>query len=372
MTKSEMMEDFDGVLTDRRLSQELVERTLADTHDAPRPLFGEYLCQASGGSSGRRGIFVLDSEAMADFTAAMLRATIALAAAGQTAAVVAAPSAVHATGIPVTLMSGGPLALHSAPASLPIHELVARLNAIQPDLLIGYPSMLARLAAEREAGRLTIAPALVRTTSETLLPEHREVIRRAFGAPVMDTFGSSEGLVGASDADDATIVFASDLCIVEPVDEHDRPVPPGEPSARVLVTNLHNHTQPLIRYALDDCFVVQPPATGHGHLRALVRGRADEVLHYDDVDVHPITVRSVLVKTPEVIDYQVRQTERGLDATLVAEGTLDIERLSERLRAALGEAGLANPHVHIEVAAALARNAGTGKLRRFIPMAAAG
>jgi phenylacetate-coenzyme A ligase PaaK-like adenylate-forming protein len=41
---------------------------------------------------------------------------------------------------------------------------------------------------------------------------------------------------------------------VELVDEHDRPVRPGTPSSSILVTNLYNHAQPLIRYRIEDRF----------------------------------------------------------------------------------------------------------------------
>jgi phenylacetate-CoA ligase len=371
MTKEEMMDRFDDVVTDRRLSLGLLESTLAQTSDEPVPLFSEYVCQASGGSSGCRGVFVLDLEAMTEFSASLLRPAFVAAADARVTAIVAAPSAVHATGIPSKLMKGGPMQIHTAPASLPIPELCARLDHAQPDVLLGYPSMLARLAAEQQAGRLRIAPKLVRTTSETLLAEHRRAIREAFGAPVMDTFGSSEGLVGSSLPDDPVLVFASDLCVVELVDEANRPVKPGTPSAKLLVTNLYNLAQPLIRYVLEDSFVEQPLLAEHGHFRAIVHGRADEVLHYADVDVHPIVVRSVFVKTPEVIDYQVRQTARGVNATVVASQQLDADGLSQRLRKALHGAGLAEPDVHIDVAAALERNAGTGKLRRVIPIESA-
>ena len=59
---------------------------------------------------------------------------------------------------------------------------------------------------------------------------------------------------------------------------------------------------------LPDSFVQQPHAAGHGHLRARVRGRADDVLRYQGVDIHPHVVRSVLVRSPEILDYRVRQT----------------------------------------------------------------
>ena len=60
-------------------------------------------------------------------------------------------------------------------------------------------------------------------------------------------------------------------------------VPAGAPSAKVLVTNLYNHVQPLIRYELTDTFIRQPKAAEHGYLRARVQGRNDDVLHYGAV-----------------------------------------------------------------------------------------
>jgi len=74
-------------------------------------------------------------------------------------------------------------------------------------------------------------------------------------------------------------VFNTDLCIVELVGADNRPVTPGVPSAKVLVTNLYNVTQPLIRYELTDTFIRQPDAAEHGYLRARVQGRNDEMRH---------------------------------------------------------------------------------------------
>jgi phenylacetate-coenzyme A ligase PaaK-like adenylate-forming protein len=371
MTKAEMMAELDEVLTDRRLTRRSIEEAIARTADEPIPLFEEYVSQVSGGSSGRRGVFVLDVDAMVAFSSSILRPTIAgsggLPPGGMKIAIVAAAAAVHATGIAPRLMEGSSVRFFPAPAVLPLAVLVERLNAIQPDALYGYPSMLARLAVERQAGRLRIAPSSLRATSETLLPEHRAAITSAFGTPLVDTFGSSEGLVGVSDPDEPALTFASDLSIVELVDELDRPAPPGEPSAKVLVTNLYNRVQPLIRYVLEDSFVRQPDDRNHGHLRATVRGRSDEIFHYGGTDIHPLVVRAVLVKTPEVTDYQVRQTARGMHLALVTEGELDRARLCERLRAALRAAGLEDPTVTAQTVPHLERQPGTGKLRRFIP-----
>jgi phenylacetate-CoA ligase len=166
-----------------------------------------------------------------------------------------------------------PLRAIPVPVALPVREIVERLKALQRPLLNGYPSMLARLAAEQRAQRLRIAPMSVTMSSETLVPELRTAMADAFGAPIIDHFGSTEGLVGMTAPDDDVLVFNSDLCIVELVDAENRPVPSGVASAKVLVTNLYNRTQPLIRYELTEGF----DASDHVHLRATVRGRADEV-----------------------------------------------------------------------------------------------
>src|ERR1700759_3630578 len=107
------------------------------------------------------------------------------------------------------------------------------------------------------------------------------------------------------------------------------------PMTKVLVSNLYNLAQPMIRYELTDVFVQQADAADHGHLMARVQGRNDDVLHYGTVDVHPIAIRSVMVKTPEVIDYQVRQTQCGVDVIAVTTDGFRLEALSDRLCAAL-------------------------------------
>jgi phenylacetate-coenzyme A ligase PaaK-like adenylate-forming protein len=373
MTKAELMDEFDDALTDRRLGRALAEQALALTKTEPQPLFGEYVCQSSGGSSGKRAVYVQDFDSMAEFMASVNRYPMRqmLRAGGPppggiTVAMVAAASAVHATGAGPAWTAGGLFRFVSVPVTLPLSEIVERLNALQPDGVFGYPSVLARLAVEQREGRLRIAPKGVTCSSENLLPEWRSAISAAFGAPLLDTFGSTEGLVGATEPDEQVFSFNSDVCIVELVDERGAPVPDGQPAARILLTNLANRTQPLIRYEIRDRFVRQPDAAEHGHLRATVDGRSDEMLHFGATAVHPLVIRSVLVKTPAVSDYQVRQAGRGIDVRVLESGPVDRERLRRELRSALSAAGLPDAEVTVHAVQALERHAETGKLRRFV------
>ena len=52
MTKQQMMDGFDELATDRRLTRARVERHLAASAAEPSLLLDRYVCLASGGSSG--------------------------------------------------------------------------------------------------------------------------------------------------------------------------------------------------------------------------------------------------------------------------------------------------------------------------------
>jgi phenylacetate-CoA ligase len=375
MTKAQMMESLDEVLTDRRLARDELDRALQDTAAEPRPVLGSYTALASGGTSGFRGVYAFDRDAWSYFILSVTRSLIArLHAAGGPPpgglriAMVGAPSAVHATGSAAAWTATGDIPVHylAVPATLPVPVIVERLNALQPPALCGYPSMLARLAEERQAGRLRIAPQMISTTSETLVPELRRLIAAGFGTPIVDVFGSSEGLVGVTAPDDDVLVFNTDLCIVELVDAEYRPVAPGMPSAKILVTNLYNRVQPLIRYELDDRFVRAPDAPEHGHLRAFVQGRSGKVLNYDGINVHPIAVDDVMEKAPGVLDYQVHQTQQGIDVDVLAFVSIDTRRLGIQLTDALVAAGLRQPRVTVTVVEQLERRKDSGKIDRFL------
>jgi hypothetical protein len=222
MTKSQMMASFDDVVTDRGLSRRLVERHLAASAQEPGLLLDQYVCLASGGSSGLRGVFVQTLGEYADFVASLVRPRWARALAaggpppgGLVLGIVAAASPVHSSGFGAAVAAAPPVTLIPAPATLPLPETVARLNAAQPPALLGYASKLAELAGEQLAGRLRITPRSVTSIAELLTPADRAVIERAFAVPVIDAFVSTEGLVGQSEPGGSVLRFASDMCLAE-------------------------------------------------------------------------------------------------------------------------------------------------------------
>jgi phenylacetate-coenzyme A ligase PaaK-like adenylate-forming protein len=376
MTKAEMMADFDAVPTDRRLTRDLVERHLAGVVTEPSLLLGGYVGLVSGGSTGQRGLFVQTVGEYAEFVASVTRRAMAAAAAGGGLppdglfiGIVGAATAVHSSGLAAATATRPPVRMIPAPASLPVAEIVARLNAAQPPSLLAYATKLPELAREQRAGRLRLNLRSVTSMSEAITPAERAAVAESFGVPVIDMFVSTEGLVGHSEPGGALLTFASDNCLAECVDEDGRPVADGVPSAKVLITNLHNLTQPLIRYELTDRFTPAGTSPG-GALRAGVEGRSDDVFRYREASVHPFVLGAPLLHAPAVREYQIRQTERGADIAAVIDGDFDPAVVMAAVERHLREAGLAGPQVRVCRVGALERDPMTSKIRRFVPLPA--
>jgi hypothetical protein len=75
------------------------------------------------------------------------------------AAVVAASTASHVSAAFRQTFSTSRLPEHVMPVSQPVEEIVVALNELQPTELIGFSSVLPRLAREARAARLHILPA---------------------------------------------------------------------------------------------------------------------------------------------------------------------------------------------------------------------
>ncbi len=162
-----------------------------------------------------------------------------------------------------------------------------------------------------------------------------------------------------------------DSCIFEPVDKDGQPVRPGERAAKMYVTPLFNHAQPLIRYELTDevTLIGEPCPCGSGLGRIDdIQGRADDVFRYPNgAVVHPLAFRSPLGRERNILEYQVRQTNRGATIAIRVQGQVETEALRRRLELELASLGLRNPAVTIEVVSQFDRQQ-TGKLKRFFPL----
>lgn len=374
MTKDDLMNEFDSIVTDERLTRARAESHLS-LLERDAYLLDEYHVVASGGSSGKRGVFIYDWEGWLTVALGILRSRFqAEEAAGITGgvrALVSGGKASHmSAAIAQTFLPGSSGV--RLPALLPVAEIVAGLNRAQPAVLGGYSSMIALLAGEASAGRLQIAPRLITTVSEPLLPEMRFAIKTAWSCPVVNIYATSEGASAASCGWGPGLHLNDDLCIFEPVDQHGRPARVGEAAAKMYVTPLFNHAQPLIRYELTDVVTLTgAPCSCGSALRVIedVQGRQDDVFAYaGGVVIHPITFRSILGQDPNIIEYRVTQTSAGATIDIRNSGPVDEDALRSRIESELARQGLSNPQVTFQTVDQLSRQ-DTGKIRRFVSLA---
>ncbi len=375
MTKSDLMNNFDEIVTDRRLGRTLCENHLLDrVGDAY--LLDEFHVVASGGASGQRGLFVYGWEAWATCYASIVRFQIQdwfgdpeLAMVPRVAAVVAAANATHISGAIGRTFSGTGTTRHFLPVTLPLGEIVAGLNELQPTILQGYSSVLHRLALEARRDRLHIQPRRINPISEPLTPETKALLQEVWGVPILNGYGMSEGVFAG--ACGHGIHLPDDLCLIEIVDGRGRAVSPGQPGERILVTNLYNPTLPLIRFEVTDEVAVVPGSCPCGSALRRIRdpqGRLDDTFVYPDgTTVHPHVFRDVLGQHPMMVEYQVRQTSCGADIAIVTDGPTDEAVLAGCVSAALQRVGLPQPVIIVDRVAAIDRLS-SGKLKRFVPL----
>jgi phenylacetate-coenzyme A ligase PaaK-like adenylate-forming protein len=174
--KTKLMADFDRIVTDPRLTRTLVEQHVSSDRSGEL-LLDEYRCIATGGSTGQRGLFVYDKDAWHMAAANQIRAQRMMGIKPDMRGLgIGAPSPVHLSyrfHAEFRAMRPGAPTLF---VTTPIEEIVAALNAYQPDYLNAYPSLIRRLAEEQRGGRLSIAPRLFRSAAEALAPDVRELV----------------------------------------------------------------------------------------------------------------------------------------------------------------------------------------------------
>jgi phenylacetate-CoA ligase len=376
MTKDELMANFDEIVTDDRLQLDVVEDHLEALDAGDAYLFDRYHAVASGGSSGRRGVFVYDWHGWITAYFGILRYVMReLVTWSQPQppllAMVAAGHPSHITHSITRTFATPRLATRRFPVALPIEQIVTGLNDCQPTLLAGYPSMVHALARETRAGRLRVAPRFVLPSGEPLLPEARRDAAEAWQVPVLNIFACSEtGPLGIPCPLGEGLHLPEDMVIVEPVDARGRPVRPGERSDKIYVTNLFNHTLPLIRYEITDEVTLLDEACPCGSAHRVIadpQGRQDDTFAYGDTLVHPHVFRSVLGRQRHIGEYQVRQTSRGATVAVVCHGPVDLPGLEAKLQTGLAELGVPTPEVSMRMVDSIERQA-SGKLCRFVPL----
>ena len=387
--KKKLMARFDDWATDREVTIEKVRRFIEDPSLIGEKFLGKYLVASTAGTTGRPGIFVLDDRQFKDGRAGQRQAFgewltfwdfIKVLGRGMRTA------ALHATGghfvsvATITRMRRSSRVaarvIRDYSVHTPIPELVAELNRFRPALLAGYATVVSLLAAEREAGRLRINPVLLVVTAEGLAEQEYGRIARAFGAKVGNVWGSTEIAGVAYSCTEGWLHVMGDWALIEPVDADYRPTPPGEQSYTVLVTNLANRVQPILRYDLGDRILARPDPCPCGNpLPAIrVQGRSGDVLKFAKEDGKQASIPPLALEMDQVPGVEVSQVVQtsptSLRVRLLPAAGADPERAWQAVHGEitrlLAEHQLG--HVAVERADEPPEQSSGGKYRTVIPL----
>ena len=381
LTKATVMENFDELVTDRKIRLKDVRAHMANDREGKRFL-NRYWVTATSGSTGNPGIFLFDREEWATVVATLGRAH-------EWAGVPMTPSHRMKMTTVASLNIGSPwhmgaqvantfqskwmrawMPTRSFDAAQPLAEIVRQLNDWQPHMLAGYASMMRILADEQLAGRLHIHPHMIIPGSEVLTDETRRRIEQAWGHPPFNAYGATEGGAGlaAETSDHDGMYVYEDNVIFEIVDEQYRPVPHGVYGDKVLITTLFTRTQPLIRYELSDSVRLSTvPSRLHLPFVRIdgIQGRTEDILRLPtpsggELAVHPITFHHVLDNLP-VSGWQVVQEQDRLRVLLSsAQNNVNDAQLVDSIRRNLTAQNVLAPRIFVEHVDVIPKNA-TGK-----------
>lgn len=352
VSKATVMDNFDQFSTDPAVRLAELQAYL-DTLHSNQPFLGRYWVAATSGSSGRKSIIPASAREWAMIIASYGRANewagIRSGPAHRISmAVVSSTIAWHQSSRVAATVRSPFIATERLGAASPFADIVARLNDLQPDVLVAYASMIRALAGEQIAGRLRIGPHAVNSSSEVLTAEARAMATHAWQVPVFNVYAATEtGGIAAECHQHRGMHLFEDLVIPEVVDDNYRPVPPGQTGDRLLVTVLSSRTIPLIRYEMTDRvqLATQPCPCGLPfRLLDSIEGRADDVLDLpasggDRIQVHPVVFHQAL-DLLDAAGWQIRQEDNQLRVLVAGPGSgFDPAATERAVQAAITAAG---------------------------------
>jgi phenylacetate-CoA ligase len=208
---------------------------------------------------------------------------------------------------------------------------IEQVRRFRPTTLIIYPTNLAAMIDRLEREGITL-PDLrrVRTVGETLPPDVREAAERRLNVELRDCYSSEEfGYLAIECPLGGLYHLMSEALLVEVVDQQGRPCREGE-IGRLVVTDLHNHASPMIRYDIGDHAEVGGPCPcGRGlpTLRRILGRTRNMVVRPDGSTYWPITGFKHFRNLAPIVQYQlVQDSLTSVEVRLVVEQALTADQ----------------------------------------------
>lgn len=215
-----------------------------------------------------------------------------------------------------------------------IDNIVRKLNDFQPESMAGYPSAVVQLAIEQLKGNLHLNLKHLATSAELLSEKNYLLLKEAFKCTVANNYCMTEGGEIAMTHDCPHLHINEDWIIVEPVDKNMQPLGESEEwSEGILVTDLSNYVQPIIRYYVGDVIrIKREPLDCCSLPRMEIRGRSYDTFTICGKSFTTIGIDSKAELWKGLIKYQfVQHDDKTLEVRGICSAQSDPAQVMEGL-----------------------------------------
>lgn len=306
MNKRKMMSHFDSLNTaDIPLNQALAVAEEAEKSRDFTPKIGKYSVGLSSGTSGIRGVFLVSPWEQSQWSGTILAKMLpkSIFCKQKIAFFLRANNNLYES------VKSNVIQFRFFDLKKSFEAHISALQDFNPDILAAPPSVLYLLAQAQEKKKLHIKPLKIISVADVLYDDIKTYINRVFGVTVHQVYQATEGLIACT-CSHGKLHLNEDLMFIQKkyIDgDANRFVP--------VLTDFNRHTQPLIRYELNDILTEDKtpcPCGNPSSVITRIEGRCDDVLYSLGNPPGPVfpdfIVRTVLRHLPDIGNFQFRQT----------------------------------------------------------------
>lgn len=304
MDKALMMANFDQMNTAGLKKEALLacaQRAERDRHFTPQ--IEGFSVGLSSGTSGQRGIFVVSPHEQQVWAGGMLAKMLpqGLRRGERVAMFLRADNNLYHS------VNNRWLTLEFFDLFAPFHPQLLRLENVAPTIIVAPAQVLRQLALAVQNRELTLNVSKVISVAEVLTAQDRQLLEQVF-PQVGEVYQATEGFLAAT-CERGTLHLNEEFIHVEPEWIDDRRFVP-------VITDFTRHTQPIVRYRLDDVLVKSEQPCGCGRVTLSIErieGRCDDWLALPGKDRQPQVMfadacnRVIANALPLTADYRLTQ-----------------------------------------------------------------
>ena len=296
--KFEFMRDFDAINTRGiKLNEAMSEAVEAERSRNFTPTISGITVGLSSGTSGNRGVFLVSEKERAYWVAMVLQRILGFSWRRRKVAFFLRANSKLYTSVQSRFIQFSFFDLLN-----PMRLHIAKLNILQPDIVVGQPSLLMTLVEAQSNNQLKIHPTQVISVAEVLSAEDKIAIEICFSVNVHQVYQCNEGLFGQTCEHGNIHLNEDGLLIEKDWLDAKRFVP--------IITDMRRRIQPVVRYKMNDILHITECTCGSNMIAiSQIEGRTDDVLKFaNDRILFPDFIRRAVIGAhSEISNYQIIQ-----------------------------------------------------------------